>query len=221
MVITCLSIATSIPYAIGDDKSEALVKTLVSTNPKPTIGESGRRRLPAEFDRAVQKRIVETWDKLLTVDTAGLSTLIAHYDDQEYSTSIASVISEYWHNWTVGEVCREIVISRIEPYGHYTPGTGDPRSRPQRPSYCRKYLDTKDTATHWWQEHQNKTLREIQLEALDWIIAEEKAEDAKKFAKDIEFLEETRNKLNASTKPLATSKTGYSRIYRLGGYEGN
>jgi hypothetical protein len=83
------------------------------------------------------------------------------------------------------------------------------------------HLSTKDVAFRWLQEHHGQTLREIQIEALDWIIAEEKSQDAESFARDIRFLTNVRTKLSKSPRPLKTSEIGYSWIHRLGGYEGN
>ncbi len=70
-------------------------------------------------------------------------------------------------------------------------------------------------------EHQKLTLREIQLEALDWIIEEEKKQDKQLFAKDIVFLEQIRKKLASSTVPLEAPELGYSLIFRLGGMKVN
>jgi hypothetical protein len=197
------------------------VEALASPNPEPKIEQRdvraiGRYTLPDGFDKEAQKRVVRAWDHLAGQGVAAFPALIEHLNDERYSTSIASPISEYWHNWSVGQVSKRIIESQIETWGPYSVGKGDPRSRPPRPHYCAKDFEQKKSVEVWWKAHQDKSLRDIQIEALEWTIAEEKKQDADKYAADILYLNDLLSKLQNSVDPLKSK----SVLYRLGGNTG-
>lgn len=208
--------------AAEPNENGSLVTALRSTNQKPSIDSTGRYKLPPGFDLTVQSKVLAAWDNLVLKQTEAFPQLIEHCDDKDYSTSVASTIFEHWHNWTVGQSCREIVASNLQPYGTLVTSAlrQNPAGRLHRPHYCFANLRTREQAAQWWKARQNKSLRELQIEVLEWILAEEQKE-ANKYADDIALLKPRLETLKKSTEPLKPNETGFSGVYRLGGDEGN
>lgn len=117
----------------------------------------------------------------------------------------------YEENLSVGRLCSEIIDGHIQPWGIFTsPGKkgnddrftdGDPRFRPRRPSYEAHWKDF----DAWWASHKDKSLREIQIEALEWTIAEELKQPKDYSQDEIDGLKTMLGKLKASDQPLRPS----------------
>ncbi|MFM8289334.1 MAG: hypothetical protein ACKOGA_21795, partial [Planctomycetaceae bacterium] len=92
----------------------------------------------------------------------------------------------------------------------------DPRNRPTRPDYPRQFLTDQDTASQWLEEHKHKSLFEIQLMVIDWIIEQESASPNDFTDRERKHMQVMRDKLVKSNKPLApgnyhTDDYGYYR----------
>ena len=220
--LVLVAIAWSSAFALGGEategnkndtsqKIEELIEKLASPNPKPTIIDSGdgiwKIKYPPGFSHDAQKKVLAARDQLAAKEAAAFPYLIERYDDRHYSMSICTSINEAWYNYSVGWVCSDIIRKHIEPLGPFTEGKEgnddpDPRFRPPRPFYFDKFLQAKVAARAWWKTHSDKSLREMQIEAIEWTIAEEKKRNEPKDAADLEYLPKVLKKLKKSDKPL-------------------
>ena len=116
-----------------------------------------------------------------------------------------------YHNLTVGDVCQRLIYGQVQPSGCrqvYSPSTSAIYKPPQaptcRPIYPIVFLSSKEKARQWWEKHKGKRLDEIQLEVLDWIMAEETKQPKEVSDMERQLLQETRQKLASSRKPLSS-----------------
>jgi hypothetical protein len=154
-----------------DAEIKALVDQLVNPNPRPMTNKSPRFRYPKDFDHEKERKVDEARRKLLDLGTRAFPFLIERWDDHRYSLVTCNGLSGAYDTMNVGSVCYAIVYSQVQPYGTWAENkVGDPRSVPGRPGYS---LGEKKEALIWWEKNKSKSLKEIQLEVLDWVIAEE------------------------------------------------
>ena len=185
-------------------KIAALVESLVSPNKEPKLVEGPRDlgvrhcQLPPKYDMAAQERIHETWDQLVAVGAEAFPSLIDHFDDKRYCTS--AELDEWWSNYSVGSVCRQIVGRHIEPWGHFTIDPKGPTD--VRPSYSDHHMETADAAKRWYASHKAKPLRDIQIEALQWTISQEKSRSRPRDTGDLTYLRGLLEKLRRSDTSL-------------------
>lgn len=125
--------------------------------------------------RKAQDRVWSAWKRLFELGKPTFPYLLEHLDDTRYGLTEEDDIDGDWHNYSVGDLCQTIFLSHLQPYGdYYTRGKGNPRERPRRPSYFKHYqLSNPAAAEKWWKARNKKTMTELQIEALEWVIAEE------------------------------------------------
>ncbi len=102
--------------------------------------------------------------------------MVRHLDDGRYSiTYNANSISGSAHNWSVGDVCREIIV------GSLTGGYLERLGGTDKKSYYRleKFLPDKrgsmigkDILKAWCDERSAKRLYELQIEVCQWAVVE-------------------------------------------------
>jgi len=187
---------------------QKLADALASPNPKPILpkekfGLGPRYQLPAGYDRKAQDRVHAAREELLAAGLAAFPYLIERFDDHAYCLTSASEATDIWHHVSVGGVCQEIVEHQIEAWGPWRNGRGIPPERGLRPSYCEKHLPDKTNAQKWWQTHKDKSLREIQIKALEWVIVEETKRAKEGDLEDAAALEHQLQELRKSKKPLS------------------
>jgi hypothetical protein len=178
-----------------------LVEKLASPNPAPKYG-NGDVAYPKNYDKKKQEQVYDARLKIYQLGTKAFPYLLAHIDDERYSFVGDSGPTD--QTWTVGKHSRDIVRSQVEAYSNWWSFSAgaedeDPRSRERRPSYCAQFFKDKKTAAAWWEKHQSKTLYEIQVEALQWVIAEEAS-------KPNDFSNEEKKYLDSKLKELLSTK---------------
>jgi hypothetical protein len=157
-------------------KIKMLIDALVSPNPAPdeeklhqemNKAEGG---FPANFDHKKQKQVHRACVKLTSLGQQAFPFLIEPLEDKRYclTTEVAAYL-----NYSVGEICLWLIHAQLQPYGYYPAGYSDPRGKPRRPGYVSTFLKSQKAARQWWEKHKDKTLSQMQLEVLDWVIAEE------------------------------------------------
>jgi hypothetical protein len=104
---------------------------------------------------------------------AAFPNLVQHLDDKRQSVAFRSVIPH-----DVGDACfciiREQVFSLPKDYRRSYNRTGaDTKSRP-RPYFIEPVLFDHSTLPKWLEQRKDKSLREMQIEALTWLIEEER-----------------------------------------------
>ena len=189
---------------------KALIDRLVSPYPKPQDG------LPPDFDQEKQKSVgeavYETCTKLNTLGKETFPYLIERWEDKQYCLTVSDApFPGCYHNLTVGEVCQRLIYGQIQPYGCrqvYGPSVSTsaiyqlPPAPAFRPVYPIVFLPSKETAQQWWEKNKGKRLQEIQLEVLDWVIAEEAKQPKEVSDRERQELQKTRRKLASGVKLL-------------------
>ena len=164
----------------GNDKPptekeiNALVQQLVSPNHAPDLLYA-TATYPKGYDHEAQTRVWNAWCELSRIGIRAFPYLIEHFDDDRYCfTEDAGPV---YCNWTVGHACSDIFICHLQPYdfvSHFALSGGDSRFERKRPYYWVHYnLRTSAGAKLWWETRKDKSLRELQIETLEWVIAEE------------------------------------------------
>jgi hypothetical protein len=199
---------------LTEQEIKALVDKLVSPNPKPITGKEDPDaapdyRLPPGFDREKQKLVRKAVSELKVLGPQAFPFLIERWDDERYCLTISEGINGYCRNQTVGKTCKMIIFDQIQPFG-MTQGINDTGLKyVRRPGYPSHFLSTKTDAKKWCEEHKGKSLAEIQLEALDWVIAEESKEKDMYPDKERENLQELRKRLIENKDLLPPGHRGH------------
>jgi hypothetical protein len=183
------------PNGFADDRPLAeseinrFVEQLVSPNQAPTL-DGPDAHYPANYNRESQKKVRAAWRKLRDLGPRAFPYLFDHLDDNHYSFTADAGESDY--NWSVGRACFDIVRCQLEPFS-----VG---RRPQPPNYTFHNLGKPANARKWWVTHKSKSLHELQVEAVEWVLSEiERTPDR--------YTEATRKDLKDSLRNLRTSKT--------------
>jgi hypothetical protein len=184
---------------ISDEQIEALVKDLVSPNKAPrTRGPSAQ--YPPGYDRDAQQRVLRAFHELRDLAPRSFPFLFDHFDDKRYALTADS--GDVDRNYSVGELCRDILTSHLQSniWDHKEGGTSF-RRRPDEPDYIAHYkLFQPSHATKWWEERKTRSLRDLQIEVLEWVLAEEtKLPEA--------FSDEQRERVEKRLTALRKSKT--------------
>ena len=159
---------------------DGLIEALASTNSPPRVaGESGHlEAVPEGYDHAVQDRVWQAREKLLSKGAAAFPQLTAHVGDKRYSMTYADDDEAVRHdrgyrNVTVGHVCSDIIFAQV--YASFPVGTSRDHIGPGRP-YGYWVFDPRDpaAAAKWWQDHKDKTLAALQREVLQGAVDRER-----------------------------------------------
>lgn len=201
LVLTSLCIAQSPQKTeYSDADIEKLVSQLVSPNQPPEI-EGTNAKYGKSFDRNAQKLVSKSWSELRNLSPRSFPFVFEHVDDRRYALTQDS--GDLDKNYSVGFLCRDILVSSLQPdvWDHKEGGTSF-RRRPTQPDYIAHYqLLNPESAKEWWKSRKDRSLRELQIEVLEWIIVEEKkSPETYKQAELTKLLEELRD-LRASSEP--------------------
>jgi hypothetical protein len=196
------------PQQPSDQEILDLIDQLVSWNPKPITRREDRTlppfnyRLPPGFDVRKQGAVFQARTKLRQLGPRAFPFLIERWGDEHYCLTTSHSLSEAYYNRTVGHICRAIICDQLQPYSYWPRVDGDPRGRPKRPSYPAKFLATQEQAREWCNKNKHRTLREMQLEVLDWIIAEEAKRPQDFTDEERQTLQKYRNQLVQDNQPF-------------------
>jgi hypothetical protein len=187
-----------------------LVRRLVSPNPAPVIAD-GRKRptYPYEYSHESQKQVINAWESLIESGTKAFPVLIENSDDKRYSCTLnpkTDRVNE-WQNWDAGAICRSIIYVQVDVYQRALPYSGV-----HRPSYMSQWT-TKDDLLRWWNQRKMKGLRDMQIEAVEWAIAQERAqvssfEDERKRQDILKALNDVLERLKMSPNPIYVDRNG-------------
>jgi hypothetical protein len=186
-------------------KIVALIDQLVSPN-HPPDDSAGLATYPRGFDNAAQSRIYRAFERLAGIGLPAFPYLRTRLDDKRYCMTMDTGPGDY--NFSVGRICRLIMDGRLQPYGWYTVDANgrvleDTKSRPRRPRYSDHHrLDRPKEFENWWVAHKQKSLRDVQIEALEWTIAWERKNSKDYFPKEVEKLKAVLADLRKADKPL-------------------
>ncbi|MGN6546807.1 MAG: hypothetical protein ACTHK7_17255 [Aureliella sp.] len=186
--------------AAAKQRVEKLVAQLASPNKAPLIrGPSAK--YPPQYDHEAQDRVWDAYEELCDLGTVSFPYLFQHFDDKRYALTADTGAADT--NFTVGALCFAIVDLHLQPYKVYSEGQGDRRARATRPHYATHFkLKDPAAARAWWEPRKGKTMRELQIEVLEWIVSEETKEPAKYGESERRWLAETLESLRKSDEPL-------------------
>ncbi len=153
-----------------DLENRALIRRLVEglhngvKEPKIKDMDAGPPYLiiPKTFDWESQKRICANIEKLVGMGTDAFSELIAHVDDHRFCGFWEFAEEE---PVSVGRICEEIIERQVEPF-HYD--VHSPIISARVPHTLPK--GRKRDWEAWWKRNQDKSLRELQINAAEASI---------------------------------------------------
>jgi hypothetical protein len=183
------------------EEIEGLIAQLVSPNMAPDR-KGANADYPDDFDRAAQAKVKDAWFKLYDLGPEAFPYLIPHLDDKRYCLTEDNGFVDT--NWTVGRACSDIIACHLKPYGYYNSSgpRDDGGKRWYRPAF--PVPRNVKAATEWWQKNKGRSLREMQIESIEWVIAQyQKRKEGSDG--DEQRLAEMLAKLKAGDKPLKPS----------------
>ncbi len=187
-----------------DAEIKAIVEQLVNPNPRPETAKEPRIRYPKDFDHEKERKVDAARRKLLDLGVRAFPHLFDRWDDDRYSLVTQNGTSGAFDTWDVGLVAHWIVFSQVQPYGYWAAGKkGDQFNVPNRPSYPHEFLGSKKDALGWWEKNKDKSLQRIQLDAIDWVIAEEAKKPKNYIDNERNLLGEIRADLTKSSKAMS------------------
>ena len=207
-----LTISSGVFAGEGEQPSEhdiqALIDQLVSPNPKPIAYDEDRNvgtqyHLPSGFDKEKQKQVRRAYFKLKEIGPPAFPFLVERWEDHRHCLTASNCLSGVCRNVTVGNACRSIMFDQLQPYGIWPTGYDDPRGKPQRPDYPGTYLESVENTRKCCEKTKGKTLLEIQLRILDWVIESESKRPGDYQAEERAELQNIRRELVEDNKPLA------------------
>jgi hypothetical protein len=179
-ILALVLAAAPLPPVAKPDKAaiEAQIARLKSPNKDPNPELRGRGEYPDGYDFKAQEAVVDAKRQLTKMGKDAFPTLIAHGEDKGYclSTRVADLVGH-----SIGTVCLDIIEEQVDTAGmRYKAREGaDGKKLHIHRGYFDKYYgdNTSRCAAFkkWYDEHETKTLKEMQIEALEWAIEREKA----------------------------------------------
>lgn len=142
------------PQTEDEKRIAALIEQLVSPNVEPKKQHDDHVDIPETYDRKAQVRVARAWDQLMGFEEKAFPQLLESAGDDRYCCTISSPSGNF--NQSVGYVCCTIIQMQVEAYedliGWY--GVWRPDVMP-------------DGAAKWLAGRERRTLRELQIEAVD------------------------------------------------------
>jgi len=178
-VAFCGSSALAVPPADKQGSSavtpapsgaHAMVEALANRNPVPDIPAPRYNPIFAKnYDRSECKRAAAAFHALIDHAEDAWPEMVAHLDDGRYSvTFYDSAESERAYNWTIGDICQEIII------GSLTEGYLQNLRQKDKVSYFRlqDFVRDKKSLKSWCEARRTKRLYELQIDVCQWAVAE-------------------------------------------------
>ena len=146
-----------------------------STDPEALIDQLADSRMitgiSSDADRKAKVRVDRATEQLTRLGTAAFPALIAHRDDQRYSHTIIRAFSGSRSgkesplrsiDYTVGGTCVDIIARQLNPGDEYPDRDFIPACVPPA------------KLPNWWAARSSKSLVDLQKEAVQWRIENEK-----------------------------------------------
>jgi hypothetical protein len=174
---------------------QGLIAQLRSSNKDPNPNMDPFVWYPPGYDESAQEKVEAARQRLIALKTAAFPILIEHLGDSEYSRSIHTAVLR---GLSVGDACFEIIESQVDlsedryKWRDGADGKEHVHRRYFATRYCNGAWYSKDGIRKWWTEHERHSLKDMQIEALEWTIKREKVigfpsdQDRKRFLKPLE-----------------------------------
>jgi hypothetical protein len=209
-ILAVVACGTAATVAAADRSWPEVVESLASMNKAPVIRRQDGRsdttpEIPAGFNWAEQKRIWQVAHELAKNAEEAWPELVKHLDDRRYALTVEhSVSSVYQDNWTVGDICREIVLWTVMA-GYHDEIEWSTKGFYQRMSG--EHFTGGVELKKWCEARLDKPLFELQAEACRWAADElagpqkKRQEPSKSTARSIAKVTARRNKLLETKAP--------------------
>lgn len=182
LVVALVITAAPLPEAKPDkDKIEALIAQLRSANKEPHVKITNYPgivndfiELPKDYDEKAQEVVRNARSQLEEIGDEAFPFLIAHRNDKEYSLSIEQC---KWEPFSVGDVCLMILERHVASVSTIYKPRFDTCHFAEGYSYRvdSRLREVRIALRKWYDEHKSCKLREMQIERVEWAIAQEKA----------------------------------------------
>jgi len=202
-----------------DAEIKALIEQLTSTNERPRaypeVQQGPDAEYPKNYSQEAQKKVWAAYRSLERLGPRAYPLLNAHRRDNRYSmTQDTGNVEE---NPNVGFLCNWIIQHQISPFPQYVIGEGyttghhvydnvviGPRGRrPTRPNYFFHI----EADSQWFKNHQHASLHSIQVEALQWMIAEEEKDPKTYDAEEQAALKKILAELELKKTPIVSRRS--------------
>ena len=170
----------------------------MSPNRPPKI-PYGDAVYPTDYDRKAQEKVLTAWCHLADAGIQAFPLLLEQLDDKRYSFTKDAGENDF--NWSVGRACFDVMRCQVEPWYYKTlPGTnGDYCLRPR---YTGHYFRNAAAAKSWWETHKHKSVHDLQIEVVQWILAEEAKTPGEYSPAERMYLEAILKKLHGGKVPF-------------------
>ncbi len=185
------------------EKYRKLVQQLASPNKEPVITNrsQGSAEFPADYDRTAQVRINEARKVLYENFEEAFPALVEAMDNGGYCMTINWADGDAYYNRWVGSICKEIIASHLEVYRDKL----GPMTKIRWQHYNYKVI-----SKEWGIARKDRSLVELQVEAIDWAIERRMAEPEKNLreehANEVDDLRKLRDKISKSKVPSKPRK---------------
>ena len=171
---------------------------LVSPNQAPEDG-SPRIKYPPDYDRKAQKVVLSAYYKLKDNAPRSFPFVSEHLADKRYA--LTEDAGDFMKNYLVRDLCRDVIVGNLQPdvWGH-KPGGTSYRTRPRQPDYIRHFGVLGFGKKDWWMAHRDKSLIDLQIEVMEFVVAEAKKQPDK-------YTQDELSKWNLELEKLQTTKT--------------
>ncbi len=178
-----------------------LIEELASKNQTPKLNKRDSSlppEYPPGFDHRDDNRVAKAYDKLSEHVEQALPFLIDAVDDKRYSFTWEST-SGVWHNQTVGTDCWLIILAHVPIYRDHVR---------RRTRLADDGFPTESKALKgWWTANKQRPLVQLQLDWVEWAIAEERKtpfenDDDKDEKKVMDELQRIRQQLVSDKQPI-------------------
>jgi hypothetical protein len=172
-LFAAVGIGFAVSAAGQQDDVEEHIKALINQLASRDKDVRNPDRAPSNAHEA-DRQSKQAWQELRGIGPSVFPYLLEQINDQRYGGLL--VDSDLKRaKATVGHVCIDMVSDYLQPYGTLARrAPGQRSSKPVfRPCYADHWLGDQQSAKEWWASHKDMTLAELQVEVLEWIIAEE------------------------------------------------
>jgi len=197
------------------EECERLVEQLVNPGKPPFTGK-GMPVLPkgvsVDTIEEKQKKVKPAYDKLSANIEVALPVLAKHANDERFSYVYIQPISGVYKTESVGGACSTIIHEHVEVYHQHT---SRPRDDEGRSSSLYFIFNGCGGVDKWWKDRKHKTLAELQLEGIEWVLRQKKPEYFKSerdWARAKTALEKMAKEIRDSGKPIKVNHEFYSEL---------
>lgn len=189
-----------------------LVARLESRNKEPGIRNPDLRpSFDAGFDWTEQRRVWNAIKDLVGAAAIEWDSLTANIENKSYCITIETE-SGFFYNWTVGHVCRSIVVQTLSEAYFRTLDHGTTKAfylKFRYPEFAREPQELKE----WLHARRGKTIAQLQADACEWAIDELSQEDDENREHWISAIRETANKLRDGGGPILYKGFGAEELW--------